>query len=257
MDYNFRKEPYETKSINKYNEKIDELSNKIKSIVENSIYYKLSSINSYELFNYILVIIITITIINYFNLPLKGFIGLFIGIIIVYIYYNKKILESQTYKNDLDIKLELIKPRPKLFNKYPELINLFFNIREFYNYNNKAITNCIKNVEYILQIYSDIQNGIKYCDKNVDVVKNLKQNALNDLHSVIFSLENNKILEKKLKKALDELHKILNYFENKMINICNKNIDDYGYTYEKKYINKNEPKAYNLSLQNTDFYEIY
>lgn len=257
MDKIFRKDPYEVKDINKQNEKIDEISNNIKTMVNNSIYYKLAKINSSELFNYIIIIIITITVINYFNIPIKGFIGLFVGLVIAYIYYNKKNLESSAYNNDLQLKLELIKPSPKLFDKYPELINLFFNIREFYDYNSKAITNCIKNVDSLLQIYSDINIGIKYCDKNVDVIKTLKKDALNDLHSVIFSLENNKILEKKLKKALDELHKILNYFEDNMIDSCNKEIDDHGYTNDKKYLYKNEPKAYNLSINNKDFYEIY
>lgn len=257
MDKIFRKEPYELKSINKQNEKIDKISDNVKLIVNNSIYYKLAQINSSELFNYILIIIITITVINYFNIPLKGFIGLFIGLILAYIYYNKKNLESSAYNNDLELKLQLIKPVPKFFDKYPELINLFFNTREFYDYNSKAITSCIKNIDSLLQIYSDINTGIKYCDKNVDVIKMLKKDALNDLHSVIFSLDNNKILEKKLKKTLDELHKILNYFENSMIDSCNKEIDEKGYTNDKKYLYKNEPKAYNLSINNKDFYEIY
>lgn len=257
MNYIFRKEPYDAKSIYKYNEKIDEIDNNIKSIIDNNIYFKLSTINSSELFIYIIIIIISITIINYYNISFKGIIGLFIGLIIAYIFYNKKILELSAYNNNLKLKLELIKPSPKLFNKYPDLINLFFNIREFYDYNNKAMENCIENVDSILQLYSDINIGIKYCDKNVDVIKILKNNALNNLHSIIFSLENNKILEKKLKKALNELHIILNYFEDNVIDICNKKIDKYGYTYDKKYIYKNGPKAYNLSLQNTDFYEIY
>lgn len=257
MDYIFRKSPFELQNINKKNKKIDEISDNINNKVDNSLYFKLTQINSSELFNYIIIIIITITTINYFKIPLKGFIGLFVGLVIAYIYYNKKILESSAYNNDLQLKLELIKPSPKLFNNYPELINLFFNIREFYDYNNKAITSCIENVDSLLQIYSDINVGLKYCDKNVDVIKMIKTNALNDLHSVIFSLENNKLLEKKLKKALNELHRILNYFENNMIDVCNKKIDDSGYTNDKKYLYKNEPKAYNLSRNNKDFYEIY
>ena len=257
MDFIFRKTPQMIKNIINQNDKISKLNNKINKTIDNSLYVSLANINSKELFNYFIIIILSIYFFNYINIQFKSVFGIIIGIVIAYIIYNKQVLDISSYNDQLKIKLELIKPTPELFINYPELVEFFYSIREFYDYNRDSFTRCINNIDSFLKIYNDIKIGIKYCDKNIDVVKLLKKKALNNLHSVIFNLEDNFIIEKKLKKSLTTLQKILNIYLNDMIDICNKDIDNNGYNYEKSYIFKDGPSAYNTFLTSNALFDLY
>lgn len=155
--------------------------------------------------------------------------------------------------NQLKIKLESTKQVNKYLD-YPELNKFFYNIHEFYNYNNESFINCIEYVDSLLRLYSDIKIGIKYCDKSIDTAKLFKKRALNDLHSIIYSIDNNVIMEKKLKKSLVKLQKILNTYLDDMIDICNRNIIINGYNIKKKYVYKYGPKAYNTFSTKNDLY---
>ena len=257
MDFVFRKSPQVVENIKKQNKKITKINNDINQIIKKSIYVTLSTINSRELFVYILVIIISIIFFNYINIKFKSAVGIVIGLSIAYIIYDKQVLDVSSYENQLKMKLELIRPTPKFFGDYPELIEFFYSIRELYNYNNDSFTNCVKDVDSLLRLYSDIKIGIKYCDKNIDIVKSFKKKALNNLHSIVFDIENNKIIEKKLKKSLTELQKILDIYLDDMINICNKDIEVNGYNIEKSYVYKGGPKAYNTFFAKDEYFELY
>ena len=67
-------------------------------------------------------------------------------------------------------------------------------------------------------------------------------------------MENNNLLERKLKMALNALHKMLNNYENSMIDICNKQIKDTGYNVGRSYVHKGGPHAYNSFDDNSKFY---
>jgi hypothetical protein len=254
MNKNFRKPNYEINSIEQRNKLIKKIIENINNIITNSIYVKLVNVDSVSMFYYLLIIIITLYFANFYNIKFKSVIGIILGLTIVYIYYKKNELDVISYNDQLKIKLELIEPRPKNFDSFPELINFFYSIRLFNNYNPEAFSDCIKYIDNILTLYSDISIGIQQCDRNYDIVKDYKFAALNSLHSVIYMLKDNPILENKLKEALIELHKLLNIYEEKIINICNEDINKNGYNIHRKYIYNNMPKAYNL---NNLYYNIY
>jgi hypothetical protein len=152
----------------------------------------------------------------------------------MYFIYDKNNLEVSSYEQQLKLKIELIKPKPKMFNKYPELIELYYNIRELYDYNQEAFSQSIEYVDNMLMIYNDLQIGLIYdCSKNVEVAVNNKDMAISNLRSIIYQLENNKILERKLTNAANTLNQILNNYEEHMLNICREQIKKEGYDNRK------------------------
>lgn len=246
MQFFFRDIPDKILQINKQNKIIKKIDNEINKIIKNSIFVKLSNINSKHLFQYLSILFLSVSFLNYIDIGFKAVIGIILGLTICYIIYDKRLLDVNSYNEQLFLKLQLIKPYPKYFKNYPELIEFFYSIRDFYDYNYQAFTNCIKHMELFLIIYQDIKSGVINCSQNIDIIRNKKKNILNHLHSIIFNMPDNKIIEKKLKKAMTELNKILNMYENDMINICNKQINDNGYSNDKSYVYSGGPKAYNL-----------
>ena len=257
MDTIFRKTKKQIEEILQSNKNIELLNNEINETIKKSLYNYLISINSKDLFNYLIISLVCLLFANLLNIQLTSIFGIVVGLLLVYIFYNKKTLEVSSYDNQLKIKLELIRPKPMMFDDYPEIIEFFYSIREFYNYNPEAFSKTVQNVDLILKLYKDIQIGIKDCKLNVDIVKEKKTNPLNHLRSIIYNLENNKILERKLKKALNALHKILNNYEKYVINICNKQIKDNGYDNSKSYIHSNGPKPYNPTINDRFFFTLY
>jgi hypothetical protein len=204
----------------------------------NSLYLSISKINSADLFIYINIILVSLIFFNKINIKFKSFVGILYGLIFAYYIYNKKDVEMSTYDEQLQDKLNNIMAHPTYFNLYDEIIDLFYDLKIFYNYNKYEYLKCIQNVDLFLKIYNDIKIGIKYCDKNIDIILDLKQNALNNLHSMIYSIENNKIIENKLKNGINKLNNILISYEKDMINICNRQIENNGYYNDRSYINR-------------------
>lgn len=245
MDYNFKKTATEISEIEEQNNNIKNINQNINDKIASSIYNNLISINSIDLFKYIVIIIICISFSSIFKIKLNIIIGSIIGLFIVYLLYDKKDLTNATYQNQLIIKLSLIRPKPKYFDNYSELIELFYSIRDFYNYNSTVFKQVIIEVDLILLILNDIKQNIINCKYNVDVLQDKKREVLNHLSSMIYTIENNKLIEKKLQNAVNTLHKILNNYETEAIQICNNQILVNGYDNSKIYINHKGPIASN------------
>lgn len=256
MDLKFRKTSEEIAEIEQQNRNIIDINTNINELIKNSIYNTLVSINSKDLFKYLSILVILIYFMNILKITWKMVFGLLIGIIIVYIMFDKKRLEGTTYDEQLKIKLELIKPRPKMFDEYPELIELFYSIREFYDYNETSFKKVVKNVDLMLTVLKDIRQNIINCKHNVDILQDKKSMALNHLNSMIFTIENNKLIERKLKKAVVALHKILNNYENEAIKICNSQIRRNGYDNSRVYIHTKGPKPSNLYKNDGVYFEL-
>ena len=256
MDYDFRKTAEEISEIEQQNKNIKEINKNINERIQTSVYNTLATINSVDLFKYIAIITIFASFLNFMHFKPNLIIGIIVGLIVVYIIYDKKDLANSTYQNQLNIKLELIKPRPQHFNEYPELIELFYSIRDFNDYNSTVFKNVIVDVDLMILVLNDIKQNIESCKYNVDVLQDKKRQALNNLSSMIFTIENNKLIERKLQKAVLELHKILNNIEKEATTICNQQILNDGYNNDRIYIHSKGPQPANI-YNDSNHYEVY
>lgn len=179
-------------------------------------------------------------------------IGFIIGIIVVIILIiiNRNKISSQQDK--IEYKNKKIKPELKYAQKYNDIVEFIYSIREFYHYNNQTFSDFINLIDIFIRLYDDIIIGVKYCGHQIQVLNDKKYEILNTFHSLIYSLEDNEILLDKFEKSLEKIHLILNNYYNKTIQNC-----QYGeITNRTKFINKNELKTFS-DYQNTNSFEFY
>ena len=205
-----------------------------------------------QLFKYIIIFIISSYMFSKVNIGLNNIIGGTIGMIVIFIMIGKVNSQKNSDNNELMNKYNSIIPLPKNGSKYPEFIEYFHSIREFYFYNKKEFTSMVKNIDLLLKIYEDVKIGVRYCKYHYDIALEKRKNALNHLHSIIYSLEDDKSLQHKLVESIKYLQiltgKYLNYIEN----ICNEDIEQNGYNIEKTKIESNQPAPFNLDFSHNN-----
>lgn len=212
---------------------------------KNDIYNYIKSIGKRDLFLYISIIIFSIYIFKNVNIKIGSMIGLGLALLFVYFVNEKTNFEQKSEIKNYEKKLNSIFPKPREISKYPEIIEFIYSIREFYDYNWYAFTKMVKNIESFIQLYQDINNGLRHCKHNYELANSKKNNALNNLHSIIITLEvsNNRVLSKKMKNALDYLQKLLNKYIQEIIIIC-KEQNEKKLTNESGIINYDMPIPY-------------
>tara|TARA_A100001015_G_C15031668_1_gene733642 strand:- start:2218 stop:2892 length:675 start_codon:yes stop_codon:yes gene_type:complete len=194
------------------------------------------SIENNYLFKYICIIIFCIFIFSSIKINFSSFIGFLFGVTICYYIYNKNLIT----KYNREELLKKNKISTQFIKKFPEFEDFIYSITDIKNYNLHTYNNIIQNINSFLNIYTDIKFGVNNCKYNYDLAVDMKRNALNNLHSIIINIEENKVLINKLKLLINKLHNILNKYLNKMITICNHNIEKNGYDINTHFINKNE-----------------
>lgn len=174
--------------------------------------------------------------------------------------YNKK----ETSEEIIRDKLNSIDPHPNNFWNHPDLIDLFYNINEYNDRNEKVFGNVINHVDGFLEIYNNItQISTVNCGKEYDIAFDRYRDALNSLNSIIYSLDANHVENYKLNKAIEALKKFLENYLKEIEIICKKVNCKTKLDYTKKLIGSG-PLSYNyfeLPLKEKQgsnyFYDLY
>ena len=124
----------------------------------------------------------------------------------------------------------------------PVLVELFFNIREYSQYNISAFSNCLIHCNNVLAIDYQSKIGLNDAFYNYDTAVLEVKKALNELNSVIYNLPSTKVSYNKFSNVINMLHGILN-----------KHIKDIGILY----INLNKTKDIDLFSYPDNFYDEY
>ena len=114
----------------------------------------------------------------------------------------------------------------------------------------------ISHIDYFFEIYETIKDNNESVYLKYDMLINEKKNAINALHSIIFSLTPNTEYNNKLKNSMTKLDEILNIYIVDAQNIYENEL------YKKNITHKviksiDEPDAYNAFINNKNFnYDI-
>ena len=103
----------------------------------------------------------------------------------------------------------------------------------------------INNVNSFLVIYDETKNITRLCEDKYQIAEQKVYNAVNALHSIIHSLEN-QILIKKLNRSHRKLNILLKQYLKKIFNRCQALRIKYDLTIENRLIAFDEPKPYNF-----------
>lgn len=223
---------------------------------KDSLYNWVTSIEPKDAFKYIGVGAVIIYLISKFDITINLIFGLIVTVIVIYYMQNKKTVLEEKEQDRIKTELKDLKPQPKLFYKYPELIEFFTSIQDLYDYNPTVYEAVAFNVDNLLQVYEDIKNGVYYCGYNYDIAYQRKYDALNQLQSIIFNLDVNKLLQQKLYRAVFILHRILDVYIADMKKICDTKVKRRGYDIDTKVI-ANGPRPFNYYPKTKFTFELY
>lgn len=211
-----------------------------------------------QLFKYIIIFIVASYMFSKVNIGLNNIIGGIIGFIIIFIMIGKTNSQKDSNSNELINKYNSIIPLPTYGSDYPEFIEYLHSIREFYFYNKKEFTGMVENIDLLLKIYEDVKIGVRYCKYHYDIASEKRKNALNHLHSIIYSLEDDKSLEHKLVESIKYLQILTGKYLNNIEKICNTDIERNGYNIEKTKIESNQPNPFNVNYSfNNELDNVY
>ena len=182
--------------------------------------------SSEHIFLYCVIIVICIFCAMRFNVTLNSLLGLVIGFIIIYGIYYYFLEQQNTFANKLN------SVGTQLAN-YPELVDVLYHIKNVTN-NKREYDELVLYIFAFTQLYSDSQQGLKYCQANYENASDLLDNAMNSL--IVLMIDSYYSTE-----AQDIVSRILNSYLEDMRKTCNTNI---AYTYRNGKI-WTGPKAYN------------
>lgn len=224
----------------------------------NSIYEFTKSIEDYDWVEYGFILITIIFFVTQIMQPSWFFfMGLIFAIGIIYYRIDQKKHTISTVNKELVYRLRSLTPRPSNFHMDADLINLFYNIKEFRAYNTEAYDQSLIAIDNMLKICSEIQAGIYHCKDNLDVVRDQANKAINHLHTVIYKSPIPKAATLKVQKSLKALQIILRRWIDEMVLICQKQYKDKPINIDTHFVYNKGPRpddTQNLEYSNFDMY---
>jgi hypothetical protein len=78
-------------------------------------------------------------------------------------------------------------------------------------------------------------------------------NAVNSLHSIIYSLESDKDTNSKFNRATKQMYKVLSHYLDEINNKCEEHLIRNGYDVTTRLVEHNQPKPFNFYLTGKKF----
>lgn len=183
--------------------------------------------------------------------------ALIIALIVVYYRIDKrKTIVSDAY-DELEYRLKELYPKPENFHMDADLINIFYNTREFRKYHSEGYDESLVAIDNMLKLESEIEAGVFHCKENLDVMKELLNKALNHYHAIIFKLPVQVFLMRKHKRALNALHVILRRHIDDMSRFCKNYYIKRGIDIDYHEIQNSGPRPDDTQRQEKSDFDFY
>jgi len=230
---------------------------------DSDIYNILTKLPSYFIIIYIFIIFLIFNFVSRITIRLNDILTLFISIIVIYFLirtnfksftdYTKlkqtelEFIHKLIFDNEFSYALKddfIVKPSKQKTYLYtdPLIIDFFYNIREYSQYNISAFVKSLIHCNNILGLCNEAKIGINRKYLNYEIIIFETKNALNELNSIIYSLPSNIITYNKFKNSMLTLHKLLN-----------QHVYDMGILFKSS----NKLDGINLNKMPDNFYDEY
>jgi len=191
----------------------------------------LTRLPPYFIIIYIFIIFLIFNFISRIKIRLNDILTLFISIIVIYFLirnnfktftdYSKlkqtqlEFIHKLIFDNEFSYALKddfIIKPSKEKTYLYtdPTLIDFYYNIREYSQYNISSFVKSLIHCNNILGLCYEAKMGINRKYLNYETIVLETKNALNELNSIIYNLPSSIITFNKFKNSMLILHKLLN-----------------------------------------------
>jgi hypothetical protein len=175
------------------------------------------------------------------------FIGLIFTVFFVYYRIDQKRSTISTENKELKYRMNALNPRPQNFHMDPDLINLFYNISEFREYNTEAYVQSLKSADLMLKTKAELEVGLYHCKENLDLMREKAKESINHLQTVIHKSPIPKATTIKFQRALNALQVLLRRHIDDAVRICQRQ-------YKKRGIDINTHFVYNKGPRPDDPY---
>tara|TARA_Y100000780_G_C13688247_1_gene418495 strand:- start:2981 stop:3658 length:678 start_codon:yes stop_codon:yes gene_type:complete len=203
------------------------------------LYNSIKHISKPILFQYSALFICFLFCFKFFDIKLNIILAFFCAIITILYLEDKRITNNETKDKQHEEKLSLIIPEPVNFDNYKDIVDFTFSIQHFYIYNPQAYEDYIHDLEDFIKLYEYVTiNKASKPEYYYNLALNKKNSCTNSIASIIFKIEANKKLTKKLNKACIKLQELLDKRLNEMYDIYQKDIFTNGYDVSRNLIIK-------------------
>lgn len=138
---------------------------------------------------------------------------------------------------------------------YDDLTDFFFSIKDLQHYNPQVFEEVVDNIDGFFDIYKDIMSNISFQDRYLQIAESKKFNAVNALHSMIFSIPANSYIREKLVVAHERLETLMTKYLNDIYSIYRKRLGITGPLMSTRPVNTMKgPKPHNFYFDTYQFY---
>lgn len=214
------------------------VDNLLKTYQEN-FYTKFKDIDNNSLIIYLIIFICLLFISKFITISLTTIFIIGVSLVIIYVVYSKRSVDNLSEKKQTIIKNNMINPKSKYASDYPDIVNFLYKNKNLYYVNQDEFSAMIYSLDNFLQLYDEIINDkVIYCVENIEVATDFMRRSQNHLHSIIYSLNQNKIITNKFHDTINKYQKLMFGYLKRMTSKCNSK-------FNSKYIN-NASKEYKL-----------
>jgi hypothetical protein len=220
------------------------------------IYALIESFNSKEIFVNATIILVFMFFFMKLSIGLNIILGLVLAVTCILYLTERKTNANKIEHEQMERKIESIKPEPTNFVHDKDLIDFTFSVQDFYVFNPQAYEEFVDNVNAFKSLYDNVFNDKKFANYYYQIATSKKNNALNAFHSIIFCLPNDKIFTEKFDRAHKRLETILNKYINELYDRCDHYLIEDGYDILKRPLNRG-PGAFNDYFDKDFTYQFY
>lgn len=219
--------------------------------------FNITNIDNDTLFWYVSIFVLITFAFSQLKISMSTLYGTIISFVTIHLLYTTYNISKTNNKIMSDQKKDLIIPHSENINSDEKLVNLLFNMQDFYSYNPQAYENAISDLDKFLNYYSQVKNFPETAGTYFDNMNDLRRNILNEIHSIIYKLPQNVQYTEKLNKSISIINDVLFDYLDKVKYINDKYIFENGYSYNSKQIHTTNVVPYNTFSKNeTNVYEL-
>ena len=219
---NIQEEPTPPKSLSV----VEELIQKFKIDKETGIYPYLNSIKPLDLLTYVVILQVIVWFFSRFKIQIRHVFGFVIGLCFVYILHERHRTQFLDEMSMLEIKMESIVPKPNYFYVDANIIEVMYNLLDFYNLSPKNYQTLVYSIDELLKLRLDFEKGVKNCGRQFPVATQHYERAMNALIGMTMSVSTDNLRLKKLKLGRETLQLYLMRHLDVMKEICNQQLED-------------------------------
>jgi len=176
-------------------------------------YTYIHDISAKYIFISVCIILICLVYFRRLNINLPIIFGLGVGLIIVYYVIDRRNTKQLDTDQLYDKKLNAIVPKPLDISTHREMIDMLYDIRNYYFDNQQSFEDMIK---YINEFFDTYTYGLEHqgnSGKIYNQLEDMKINILNNLFSIEHKIDRPKP-SKEIPKFCQQMEKILNNYMN-------------------------------------------